>query len=398
MTKPAVFSRRWNNAVWVLYFARGVLWGAWASQTPAIKQALHFSVSDVGTYSLMFSLGSIAAVFIGGRIIAKLGSRTFSIVAYTFAALGLVGLSLLLNGQNSTLVFAMIALLGFPVGNADLDNNLQASALNRASGRNLIPSLQGGFSVGVLVGSGFASLMFSNSIPTQAQLVIIAISVAVMAVVAAFFVPRSTGKSADVTLQIAEHGFEGKYDVWKETRTIKLAVIAFAFVFSEAVVTTWVPVALSQQGFSDSAAAFGYTVFGFGMAAMRIAGNKVADTFGRRKVVVSTAIVSIVGQVWFVFSPVIGGHYFAAFLWGAGAAISLAMVLAAAGDNAARMAKRVNMIMVVVYIANAVSGPIVSAVAQVTGLYGAFFAATAFMLAAIALSKTVVAERLPVNS
>ena len=393
MTKLTAYSRPWNVAVWTLFFTRGIFWGVWASQTPAIKQALNLSLSQVSLYSMLFSIGSISAVFIGGRLIARFGSRAISLTVYVAAAAGLVGLALIVLGQATDLVFILIAILGLPIGIADLDNNLQATELNRASGRNLVPSLHGGFSVGVLIGSAVAGFWFSQYVPTPSQLLIAATVIGASSALAALLIPRANGRSSQQNLHKAEMGFVGRFDIWKEKRTMQLAVIAFAFVFSEAAVTNWIPLALVQQGFDKSAAAIGYTAFGLGMAAMRISGNKVADLLGRRRVIIGSVIFTSLGEIWFIFSPLVGGQYFAITLWGLGTAIALAMVFAAAGDNQARMGKRVNIIVGVTYLANVVTGPIISGIASVTGIVTAFFISLIFVLVAAFFSRAVDPER-----
>ena len=49
--------------------------------------------------------------------------------------------------------------------------------------------------------------------------------------------------------------------VWKEKRTLLIAVIGFSFIMAEISAGTWVPIALTVSGFSGSAAAFAFGVF-----------------------------------------------------------------------------------------------------------------------------------------
>ncbi|CAB4696325.1 unannotated protein [freshwater metagenome] len=410
--KIADSSRRWFTGIFALFLIRGFVYGTWASQNPAIKELLSLDNTQMGIYAMVFATGSIAGVMIAGRIVGRLGSRNTSLVTYFLFCLGLVALGVTVYDQNALLAFALTALIGLPIGTADFDNNLEATEINRVSGRNRVPSLHAGFSFGLLGGSGLASLLLAQNVSIAVHLALVGIVLIVVSMLSSVLIPRMNGyetklrktSSLDtgaIELAHVEVQHESKVTqltAWRQRRSLMIVFIAFAIIFSEGAASIWMPVALVEEGWSQSAAVFCFTVFAVVATTMRLLGNRIADALGRRRVVNYSGVIAAIGIGLFMLSPIIGLEYLAAVIWSIGNAIGLAMCVAALGDDPRMTSARMSMLWNTVYIANLVIGPAIGILSEFVGLYWAFGLPLVLMLAITFFSKAVEKEKLTADA
>ena len=401
-------SRRWFTGIFALFFIRGFVYASWASQNPAIKDLLSLDNTQMGIYAMVFAAGSIAGVMIAGRIVARYGSRNTSYVTYFLFCLGLVALGITVYDQNAMLAFFLTALIGLPIGTADFDNNLEATEINRVSGRNRVPSLHAGFSFGLLGGSGFASLLLAQNISIAAHFAWVGIVLIVVSIVSSMLIPRMNGYETKLRktssldtgaielahLELPHETKVTQLTAWRQRRSLMIVFIAFAIIFSEGAASIWLPVALVEEGWSQSAAVFCYTVFAVGATTTRLLGNRIADALGRRRVVNFSAVIAALGIGLFMLSPIIGFEYLAAVIWSIGNAIGLAMCVAAMGDDPRMTSARMSMLWNTVYIANLIIGPAIGIMSEFVGLYMAFGLPLVLMLAILLFSKAVETEKL----
>lgn len=389
MANPQRTMSLWFWAIFTLFFARGVLFSTWSTQGPAIRDALSLDLTAMGWYAACLSVGSVTGVLISQRLVERMGSRRYSILAYSILSGALILLGLNLVWEVTPLSFVITALFGLPLGMADYDNNLEASNINREAGKNKVPMLHGGYSVGVMLASALVGLAIIAGIGITPDFVAIGAIMLVLSLIASMFIGKDNGKAVANSHEDAPKSKVTVRDVIAEKRSRHIGLIAFAFVFSEGVGVVWIPIALVQYGFSAADAAFGYTLFGLGFVIMRFIGGPIADKIGRQKVVLFSALVAGAGILIFILTPVLAMPLPGALLWGLGNSIGIAMAVAALGDDASRVAPRMSFLWTIVYIANLVVGPAIGLLSGVAGLLGAFVAPLVFLIAAATVSHSV---------
>ena len=384
----------WFWAIFVLFLTRGLLVATWSTQGPAIRDALSFDLPTMGWYAASLSLGSIIGVLTAEHLVGRLGSRFVSRLSFSLLGIGLAFLGLNMFWQNSPLSFVVTFLLGLPLGLADFDNNLEASNINRLSEKNRVPLLHGGYSLGVLIGAAMVGVALSAGVAVSVDFVAVGLLVLGVSVIAAGFIGRDNGKlvrdhenpSHAIKISMAE--------VVREPRTRRIALIGLAFIFAESTGVVWLPIALVQQGYSPALAAYGYTLFGLGFVVMRFVGGPIADAVGRQRVIIYSAIVSCLGIVIFIASPVLGIPLVGAGLWGIGNSIGVAMCVAALGDDPVRVNTRMTFFWIVAYSANLSVGPLLGALSNVGGLLLTFAVPVVLFIAAALVSHSVSEEHL----
>lgn len=379
----------WFWAIFTLFFTRGLLFATWSTRGPEIRDALNLDLQAMGWYAACLSVGSVTGVLISERLVERMGSRRYSILSYSILGGALVLLGMNLYWENGPMSFVVTALLGLPLGMADYDNNLEASNINRVSAKNRVPALHGGYSVGVLLGSALVGVAITAGMGITPDFILIGLIVIVLSVLVSFLIGKDNGKidrshlSKDEAAKISFRAIAG------ESRSRRIGVIGFAFVFAEGVGVVWIPIALVQNGFSPALAAFGYTLFGLGFVIMRFLGGPIADKIGRRNVVLFSAITASAGIVIFMLTPALGIPLVGALLWGLGDSIGLAMCVAAMGDDEARVSARMSFLWTLVYLSNLVVGPTIGALAGIAGLLPALIAPIVLLIVAALLSKSV---------
>jgi predicted MFS family arabinose efflux permease len=379
----------WFWSIFALFFTRGVLLATWSNRGPEIRETLNLDLPAMGWYAACLSVGAVTGVLLSERLVGRFGSRNFSLFTYSLMGTALVLLGLNLEWKNVLMSFLVTALLGLPLGMADYDNNLEASNIDRESPKSRVPALSGGFSVGVLLGALLVGVVSTAGMGITPNFISIGLIIIALSAIASLFIGKTNGRMALMVaggVRAAKISFA---DIARESRSRRIAVIAFAFVFAEGVGVVWIPVALVQNGFPPALAAFGYTLFGLGFVVMRFVGGPITDRIGRRNVVFFSAITASVGIIIFIFTPVLGIPLLGILLWGLGDSIGLAMCIAAMGDDETRVHARMTFLWTIVYVANIVVGPIIGQLSGAVGLMGALVAPLVFLVAAGLVSRAV---------
>lgn len=394
-SRPSRALMTWFWAIFALFFTRGVLLATWSNRGPEIRETLNLDLPSMGWYAACLSVGAVIGVLISELITGRIGSRNFSLISYGAMGTALVLLGLNLEWKNVVMSFIITLLLGLPLGMADYANNLEASNIDRESTKNRVPALHGGFSLGVLLGALLVGVISTVGIGITPNFISIGLIVIVVSVIASLFMSKSSGRVDQIGTQATGSPVKISFaGIFKERRSRQIGLIAFAFVFAEGVGVVWIPIALVQNGFSPAMAAFGYTLFGLGFVIMRFLGGPVTDRFGRRNIVLFSALTASVGIIIFIATPALGVPLIGILLWGLGDSIGLAMCVAAIGDDASRANARTTYLMTIVYLANIVVGPAIGLLSNIVGLTGAFVAPIVFLAIAAILSRSV-AEKHP---
>ena len=377
----------WFAGVFILFAARGILMATWSNQGPAVKDSLGLDVGGMGLYQMVISLASFAGIFIAGRLLHKFGSGYISLFTYSLMAIGLVGLAWAVSTHSVTEAIFFTCLIGTPFGIADYGNNFEAGEIDRSSTRNRVPMLHFGYSAAVLAGGLLSSLFISLGIKVEENFTLVAIIVAVTAIVAAFMIPKHSGKARHEE-QIEDSKIT-VLDVLKDKRNVKITAIAFAFVVSEASGMLWIPITLTGDGMSAADASLAFTVFAFAITVMRLVGGRIADKLGRQNVVRYLSIVAIVGIAIFMATPLLHLPFLGIAIWGIGNSIGISMTVAAMSDSHRGAHSKQTLLWTVVYFANITVGPVLGFLSSLSSNYASFAFPIATLIMAFAFSANV---------
>ena len=365
-----------------LFFARALLFSTWLSRAPEVQQALSLGTAQMGLLVMLFPLGGLAGILFANALMVRLGSTTVGIGIFSLGALAIGTLGFSLEAGIVWLSAIAVFAMGLPMAIADFLGNFEGTAVDRLSTKSLFPAIHSAFGIGMLLGAGGASLAIDAGWTLSQNYLLVAVIVAFVAVVSSLPLPnrekpeaRPKGEERKLTL-----------GVWKEKRTLLIALIGFSFIMAEISAGTWVAIALTGSGFSGSAAAIVFGLFWVVITIGRALGGFVVQAIGRFRTILLSAIVTAAGILIFMLADVIALPILGLVLWGLGMSMGFPMSVSAMSDDPQRAPFRINMIISVVYISSITVGPVLGSVAEFTGLYVAFGIPLALMVISAILS------------
>ncbi|CAB4585092.1 MAG: MFS transporter [Actinobacteria bacterium] len=368
----------WFVTVFTMFFGRGFLYSSWSSRGPEVQERLGITISDMGILATLFAAGAIIGVLGSGRLVALRGSRVLAIMTFVgmpaAMALAIIGVAI----GNFPLTAVALFAYGLPFGAADFVSNVEGSELDRNAAKSRLPMLHGGYSIGVLAGALFTSVLIVANVPLEVQVGVTLLAVGAFAVYRVAGIPAGHGKPVHDVTETTE--VRPKLTPAATKRVSVISSIAFVFVLAEGAAAIFIPLALVEAGRTQAEAAFAYTLFSLGMAVSRIVGGRIVDRFGRAKVVLYSAILAAVGVGLFSLTQFGPFELVGALLWGIGNSLPIAMAVSATTDNQKTASRSQSILWTWVYFGNLGVGPILGGASAVIGIFGAFLIPVAFLI------------------
>lgn len=382
---------RWFVALIVTFAFNGLFFATWVSRTPETQEKLGLTTATYGIFAMVVGFGALLSVIFGARLLSRWGSRRILVVAF----IGMAAFFALTGAAISAgdLPFAILSNLGMGLffGMSNFANNIEATDVDRASRRSLLPPLHGSYSAGLLIGSALGALAISGNVPLWLDFNLIAVFTAVAGVIATRFLPK------DGNLHTPEHDHTGAVSlvattaqrraVWREPRTIGLSAIALAFVLAEYTAATWLPIFLVSGGMSPEEGAIGFTCFAVAMAAGRLFGGFVVERVSRPVLITCLSIVCIIGIVLVMMMTVLPFAFLGATLWGLGASLGYPLVSSALAEDPLLSPARTRVLLVFMNTAILGVGPALGVVGQIGGLISAIAIPAVMLVGAGASSR-----------
>ena len=309
-----------------MFFVQGFLFASWTAHIPHLKQHLGLSDGRLGLVLLGAPLGSVLALLVAGHILSRLGSR--SVVRLALLGYCLSGPFIGLTGSFGTFFVAFLV-WGFFQGMLDVSMNTQAIAVERFSGRVLMPGFHGSWSSGALVGAVVGASAVGLGVSLDEQLLVLAIP---CLLVVGWLTTRMI---PDERLDDDPESRAGSPQVRHgllQRELIVLGGIAFADMLCEGAVADWAAVYLHDSVHTvPLVAGMGFAIYALAMLVVRFCGNRLFTRFAAHQLLPLLAVIATLGFAGglVIASPVSVLVGFA--LLGAGLACVVPMALSGAG-------------------------------------------------------------------
>lgn len=375
----------WFAATFALFFTRAFLFATWVSRGPEVKELLGINTVQMGVFTMLYPLGGLLGVGFSSSLVHRFGSKSVTVGIFALACGSLFALGPAVTSGSVWLAAFLLVLVGLPMAIADFVGNYEGSLADKASTRSIFSAIHGAFGLGMLLGAGLSGLAIDAGMSLTTHYLAVAVTVGLGALAAAAALPVHPREQ--VSAEAKRRNRQLFMQAWRERRSLTIALVGFSFIMAEMSANTWVPIALTDSGFSTAAAASALSLLWILVTVFRLLGGVIVDAIGRRMTILVSAVVTAAGIVLFMLVDYISLPYVALVLWGAGMAIGFPMSVAAMGDEPDMAPARINMIITVVYIASMTVGPALGAVGQALGIYAAFGIPLVFLVAAAVLSK-----------
>jgi fucose permease len=368
---------RARQAVALAFVANGVAFASWVSRTPAVRDTLELTSTQLGLLLLCASVGSLVALPLSGLLVHRFGPARTVVGGGAVVAAGL----LLAAGGLSIDVVAPTAvgllLVGLGISVWDVAMNVEGADVEHQLGRPLMPRFHAGFSVGTvfgaLLGAGSAAVGLDVAIQlaVTAALVLGALALAVRAFLAVQ--PKDEFHTGSMVAT-----------AWREPRTLLIGVLVLAFAFSEGSANDWMALAIVDGlGASDALGALGFGVFVAAMTLGRTFGGSALQRYGRVPVLRTSAAITLAGLGLVVFGPGLSFVMAGAVMWGIGTALGFPVGMSAAADDPRLAAVRVSVVSSIGYTAFLVGPPLIGFLADSIGIRRALLVVVVALAAAL---------------
>ena len=270
-----------QRATRLVFFVTGFASASWAALVPFAKARAGLTDGTLGLLLLCLGIGSIVTMPLSGAATARFGCRRVIVAAGIAALLALPPLAAV---SSLPVLVAALMLFGAGIGGLDVAMNIQAIIVERASGRSMMSGFHGLFSLGGMAGAGGMALLLSLGLaPLPATLCVSLLMAATLALAAPSLLPY--GARSDGPAFALPHGI-----------VLFIGLLCFVLFLAEGAVLDWSAVFLAAIDHMDrSRAGLGYAAFAATMTVGRLAGDRIVDALGPRRVVLTGGLCAAAG-------------------------------------------------------------------------------------------------------
>ena len=277
----------------LIFFLQPIAFGSWLTRIPDVQQAL-----DLGPAGLAFALlglpcGTLLTLPFAGPLVGKIGPRSAilaGMVLYSIAT------CLPALAPNPALLFVALMLVGSSLSFVELGLNVQADAVEKATGSIIMTTSHGFWSVGIMVGSLVGAGLAALDMAPHWAIPLVAIVVLPVALLVANILP----------VHAPAPKAEGQRSAWALPSWALLGICFFVFgiTMTEGAMADWSAIFLRDAlGATGGTVGLGYSVFAFMVAAGRFGGDTLKRAFGAVNTARICGVLALIGAVLLYVAP-----------------------------------------------------------------------------------------------
>jgi MFS family permease len=370
--------------VFAIFALNGFGISAWVARIPSVRDHLEITVAQVGILIFGLSAGSLIGLILASHVVHWLGGRQSIRLAMMGAGVALAGIGFGTTVlSNFGVVLAALLLYGFCSSICDVAMNVEGAAVERTTGRTIMPLFHASWSLGTVAGAGLGSLAAFSGIDPVWHLSTIGLLLIVVTPIVARFIPDDERIAEDGTATVALT-FRQRMSIWIEPRTLLIGLIVLGMAFTEGSANDWLALAMvDDRGVDNGQGALLFGVFTVSMTVGRIIGGPLIDRVGRVIALRASGLAAAAGLAVVILVPSVPIAVVGIVFWGIGASLGFPMGMSAAGDDHTRAAARVSAVATVGYLAFLGGPPLIGFVGDRIGLLNALWIVMALILLAI---------------
>lgn len=282
-------------AVGLTFAADSLMFGGWVTQIPFVKTRLGLDDAELGLALFGMPVGLLIMNPFAAWFLQRFGLIRTTVGSAVLMAISFV-LPLWMEGRLS--LFLALAFTGAAVALLNIGMNTCATNIEEATGKKIMSSCHGMWSLGGMVGSAWAALMIRLGYFPPYFLTIQAI---LLVVVMIFWLGPALARVPEVR---HEEQVGSRFAFPKGDLLLMILIGACASL-CEGVAFDWSAVYLRDVlGAPEQVAALGFSFFSMLMMAMRFSGDALIPYFGERALLYFTVLFSVGSIGWIVMAPV----------------------------------------------------------------------------------------------
>lgn len=318
----------------MFFLITGLAMSGWAPMVPFAKDRLELDDASLGLLLLFLGVGAISGMPLTGWLITRIGSKKVMIISGIVMSLSLPAL-LMLN--TFAAMAAALFVFGASIGAVDISMNAHGAMIQNVTGKHIMSSLHGLFSVGGLFGPlVIGGLLKAGLNPVlSASLLSAALLVLIVSHSGALLGPVEEQKLNDQLHEknTGEKGSAAGRFAWLNGAVLFLGAMCFIAFLSEGAMLDWSALLLHDNKNVDKAlSGLGYAFFSVAMAAMRLSGDRIISRFSSKTVVLAGSLIAFSGYACILWIDWLPGTLAGFALIGIGAANIVPVFFSAAGS------------------------------------------------------------------
>ncbi|WP_306209169.1 MFS transporter [Actinoplanes sp. RD1] len=384
-----------RTGLFLLFFIPGLLLSSWVTRTPDVRDLLDASTAEMGIVLFGLSAGSMLGVLGSGAFVSRFGARPVITVGISAVLLGMPVIALGAHLSQSVLVGAGLFLCGFGIGGGEVAMNVDGADVERVSGRILLPTLHGFYSLGTVLGAATGMLLTLAGLPVVWHLLIVTAIAVPVAVFSVRRLPYGVGRQPR-RAPAAEQAGTPAPKLWREPALLLIGAIVLALALAEGAANDWLPlIMVDGHDLSPALSSGVYLVFNIAMATGRFVGGWLLRRFTRPVILCASAVTGAIGLLLIIVVDNQAVASGAALLWGLGAALGFPVALSAAADSGSNSTARVSLVASLGYVAFLVGPPALGFIGDHYSLRSAMILVLALVTLAAVLAPAMRARNLP---
>lgn len=255
----------------LVFFLQPIAFGSWLVRIPEVQMALGLGPAGLAVALLGLPCGTLLTLPFAGPLVGKIGPRAAIIIGFV-----LYSIAMMLPGlaSESSLLFVALMLIGSSMSFVELGLNVQADAVEKASGAMIMTTSHGFWSVGIMAGSLIGSALAALGLEPRWAIALVAAIVLPVSIVVALALPVYA-ETADAN--------QGKRSAWALPSWALLGICLFVFgiTMTEGAMADWSAIFLRDAlGAEPGTVGLGYSVFALMVASGRFGGDTLKRRFG----------------------------------------------------------------------------------------------------------------------
>ncbi|MCB8878736.1 MFS transporter [Acidisoma cellulosilytica] len=278
-----------RRATRIMFFTLGFGTASWAPLVPYAKARLGLDNHSLGLMLLCLGFGSLLAMPVAGALANRFGCRAVLVCLSIVLACALPVLSV---ASSLPLMVTALFAFGAALGAYGVTVNIQAIAVERASGRPVMSGFHAHYSIGGILGAAGMVGLLGLGTPVLAAALCAGCILVIALPIAGPNLLSDKGETGG-TLFAMPKGI-----------VTLIGLLCFVTFLAEGAMLDWGAVFLSStDGMTASTAGLGYTVFATAMSAGRLSGDAIVARLGRIKLVMGGGCCAGLGFIITTIAP-----------------------------------------------------------------------------------------------
>jgi MFS family permease len=320
-----------QRLVMLVFFLQPVAFGSWLPRIPEVQAAMGLGPAALAIALLGLPVGTLLTLPFAGPLVGRIGARTAILTGFVFYS---IAASLPVLAPDPVLLFIALMLAGSAISFVELGLNVEADLVEKSTGRLIMNTSHGCWSLGImagsLIGSGFAAAGVAPGIAVP----LLAFIVLPIALAAGWALPALNDREQ------ADNG-QAKRSAWSLPGPALIGVCLFVFgiTMTEGAMADWSAIFLRDAlGAEGGLVGLGYSVFAFMVAAGRFGGDFLKRRLGSVNAARLCGTLAVAGAVLLFIAPSVEMALIGFGTIGIGVSVGFPLAVTAAagiGDRAA---------------------------------------------------------------